>query len=140
MRKFIRHPSDIPIDFSIEELALDERDYLNDISFGGLSFRSKIAVKVGATITIKIPFLEPEFHARGVVRWCRRRGAVYDVGVAFDDQEEAFKTRMVEQICHIEHYKREVYEKEGRVLTGEEAALEWIRRYASRFPQLVVSE
>lgn len=138
MRKFIRHPSDIPIEFSIEELAVNDKEYLNDISFGGLSFRSRTVVEAGAVIIIRIPFLNPEFHTRGVVKWCRRHGDVYDVGVAFDDQEEAFKTRMVEQICHIEHYKREVHEKEGRVLTGEEAAVEWIRRYAARFPKVEV--
>lgn len=136
MRKFIRHPSDIPIEFSIDELAVNDKEYLNDISFGGLSFRSKSPVKTGAVILIKIPFLKPEFQSRAVVKWCRKRGDVYDVGVAFDDQEEAFKTRMVEQICHIEHYKREVYEKEGRELTGEEAAVEWIKRYAASFPRV----
>lgn len=140
MRKFIRHPSDIPIEFSIDELAVNDREYLNDISFGGLSFRSHAPVKTGAVILIKIPFLNPEFQSRAVVKWCRKRGDAYDVGVAFDDQEEAFKTRMVEQICHIEHYKREVYEKEGRVLTGEEAAVEWIRRYAARFPKVEATE
>jgi hypothetical protein len=140
MRKFIRHPSDIPIEFSIEELAVNDKEYLNDISFGGLSFRSRSAVKAGAVILISIPFLKPEFHSRAVVKWCRKRGDVYDVGVAFDDLEEAFKTRMVEQICHIEHYKREVYEKEGRVLTGEEAAVEWIKRYAARFPKVETTD
>ncbi len=139
MRKFIRHPSDIPIEFLIKELAVNDREYLNDISFGGLSFRSRLAVDVGAVILIKIPFLTPEFECRAVVKWCRKRGDSFDVGVAFDDQEEAFKTRMVEQVCHIEHYKREVYEKEKRVLTGEEAALEWIKRYAASFPNVEVT-
>ena len=46
MRKFIRHPSDIPIDFLIKELSVKDRKYLNDISFGGLSFRSRAAVQV----------------------------------------------------------------------------------------------
>lgn len=140
MRKYIRHPSDIPIEFSIAELAVNDKEYLNDISFGGLSFRSRVPVKAGAIIVINIPFLKPEFHSRAVVKWCRKRSGAYDVGVAFDDQEEAFKTRMVEQICHIEHYKREVYEKEGRVLTGEEAAIEWIKRYAASFPKVEVTE
>lgn len=140
MRKYIRHPSDIPIEFSIAELAVNDREYLNDISCGGLSFRSRVPVKAGTVIVIKIPFLQPEFHSRGVVKWCRKRGDGYDVGVAFEDQEEAFKTRMVEQICHIEHYKREVYEREGRVLSGEEAALEWIKRYAASFPSLEAAQ
>jgi hypothetical protein len=38
---------------------------------------------------------------------------------------------MVEQVCHIENYKKEVYETEGRL-----AAMESIHKYASRFPNL----
>jgi hypothetical protein len=41
---------------------------------------------------------------------------------------------MVEQICYIEHYRKEVRATQGRVLTAEEAAREWIERNAGRFP------
>ena len=43
--------------------------------------------------------------------------------------------RMVEQVCHIEHWKKEIREKEGRELTGEQAAMEWIKKYAKDFPR-----
>ena len=43
---------------------------------------------------------------------------------------------MVEQICHIEQYKQDVFEKDGRRLSGEQAALEWIEKYATDFPEL----
>ncbi len=42
--------------------------------------------------------------------------------------------RMVEQVCHIERYRADVLEREGRALTGEQAAEEWIKRYAEDFP------
>ena len=41
---------------------------------------------------------------------------------------------MVEQICHIEHYKSEVLAREGRHLDGEQAAREWIQKFAHGFP------
>jgi hypothetical protein len=41
---------------------------------------------------------------------------------------------MIEQICHIEHYRKEVKLAEGRELSSEEAADEWIKRYAGDFP------
>jgi hypothetical protein len=41
---------------------------------------------------------------------------------------------MVEQLLHIESYRREIEQQEGRPLTTEEAAREWIGRYASSFP------
>jgi hypothetical protein len=42
----------------------------------------------------------------------------------------------VEQICHIEQYKADVLLSEGRRLNGEQAALEWIEKFARDFPQL----
>ncbi len=42
--------------------------------------------------------------------------------------------RMVEQICHIEQYKNEILKAEGRQLDSKQAALEWIQKFASEFP------
>jgi hypothetical protein len=56
--------------------------------------------------------------------------------VEFIESKDAFRIRMVEQICHIEHYKNEIREKEGRLLNGREAALEWINKYAGSFEVL----
>lgn len=44
--------------------------------------------------------------------------------------------RMIEQICHIEHYRKEVERQEGRRLSSQDAADEWISRYAGDFPEL----
>ena len=41
---------------------------------------------------------------------------------------------MVEQLCHIEHYRNEVNRKEGRDISSEEAATEWIAQFADKFP------
>ena len=43
---------------------------------------------------------------------------------------------MIEQICHIEHYRAEVEGKEGRELSSQEAAKEWISSYAGDFPAI----
>ena len=48
---------------------------------------------------------------------------------------DAFTARMLEQIWQIMNYQSKL-EQEGRVLSIEEAALEWIDRYAAHFPQL----
>jgi hypothetical protein len=42
--------------------------------------------------------------------------------------------RMIEQLCYIDHYKQSVELNEGRTLTGEEAAMEWIEKFAGKFP------
>jgi len=43
---------------------------------------------------------------------------------------------MVEQLCYIERYRREVREKEGRELDSSSAAAEWIAKYAANFPRI----
>ena len=135
MRKYIRHPSDIPIEFDVDEVLHDQRQRLNNVSLGGLSFQAKSSLLLGTSVTIRVPFVNPGFEARGQVIWCKRSGMGYDIGVEMVDHEEFFRTRMVEQVCHIEHYKREIFKTEGRRLTGEEAALEWITKYAHLFPE-----
>lgn len=135
MRKYIRHPSDIPIEFDIEGES-HGLDSLKDVSFGGLSFNSRQRIPAGSQISITISFVDPPFQSSVKVKWCRKQGDSYIVGVSFIDPEDAYRARMIEQVCHIEHYKREVLEKDGRDLTGEEAASEWINRYAHKFPKL----
>jgi hypothetical protein len=140
MRRYIRHPSDIPIEFHVEGIAVHSTESLHDVSYGGLSFTSKSRVLPGSEISITIRFVKPAFKTTALVKWCRKRGKLYDVGVAFCDPEDAYRARMIEQVCHIEHYKRETLEKEGRKLTGEQAASEWIKRFASRFPKIELQE
>ena len=135
-RKYVRHPSDIPIEVEhdLSGIVADETEYLSDVSFGGLSFHASEDIGAGAVINISIPLIDPVFHIKGRVVWCKPADGHYDVGVEFIEPERIFKARMVEQVCHIEHYKREILEKEGRQLTSEEAALEWIGKYAADFP------
>ena len=44
---------------------------------------------------------------------------------------------MVAQICQIEDYKRGVAQHEGRALSSEEAAREWIGTYAEEFAESI---
>lgn len=133
-RRFLRHPSDVPIRYSLREVITDERDYLRNIGEGGLCFSSRLAIRPGTRIHIRIPIADPVFEADGIVAWCHQHGAVFEVGVRFEDVEDRYGVRMVEQVCHIEHYRHEILEREGQSLTSEEAALEWIRKYADSFP------
>jgi len=134
MRSFIRHPSDIPIDFQLEELVNEGGEFLRNVSHGGLAFHSRRDVPPGTVIRVRIPLVKPVFQALGQVTWCRAQEDGFEVGVQFLDQDDRFRARMVEQICHIEQYKQTVLREQGRVLTGEEAAAEWISRYARKFP------
>ncbi|MCU7861915.1 MAG: PilZ domain-containing protein, partial [Candidatus Thiodiazotropha sp. (ex Lucinoma kastoroae)] len=107
---------------------------LTNYSGGGLCFLAEGQIEPGTEIHIAIPITPPLFHATGVVVWCRKEENNYLVGVKFTEQETAYAVRMVEQLCYIEHYKQTIKQTEGRTLSGEEAAMEWIERYAGEFP------
>jgi hypothetical protein len=135
VRKYIRHATDMPIEVQLADLVTNKREYLNNISFGGMSFKSGSELEKGTVVRIKIPLSRPVFEAKGKVMWCQKKGTGFDVGVEFVGPKDDFKLRMLQQICHIENYKREIQEKKGRAVTGEEAALEWIKKYAHNFPK-----
>jgi len=135
MRQFIRHPSDVPIQVRADSAGSYIGQHTHDVSFGGLSFSSDTPIEPESFISFRIPYLRPAFEVSAArVAWCRQEGDQYTVGVQFPDSAEAFRVRMVEQICHIESYRREVEDREGRKLSSEDAAREWISRYASSFP------
>jgi PilZ domain len=135
VRSYIRHPSDIPIDYQIDnERDAPGHEHLKDVGIGGLSFFSARDLSPGTPLTIRVTSVEPAFSARARVVWCRPENQGYLVGVAFIDAEDLFQMRMVEQLCHIEHYRAEVLADEGRQLNGEQAAREWIGKFARGFP------
>ena len=135
-RGFIRHPTDIPIQWSLGEIVPPRGEHLRNISEGGLAFISHHDIPVGASIDIHIPVVRPEVSVKGAVVWCRpNEDGCFEVGVRFTDAGQRFKMRMVEQVCHIERYKKELFENEGRALTGKQAAMEWIKRSAKDFPR-----
>lgn len=135
MRSFNRHSCTIPIDFQLDQLVQVGSEYLQNIGQGGLSFHSKTRIEPGATIRVRIPVIKPVFQALGQVIWCNQDGDDFLIGVRFLDEDDVFRSRMVEQICHIEQYKNTVLEREGRRLSSEEAAREWITKFAMRFPR-----
>ncbi len=135
MRLFIRHPTDVPIEIQDAPEHGYVRQATQDIGFGGLAFISTRAFEPERLIALRIPCLRPAFEvAMARVTWCHRSNSHFAIGVEFLDSAEAFRVRMIEQICHIESYQREVEQREGRQLTAEQAAEEWISRHASSFP------
>lgn len=134
-RHYVRHPSDVPIAWSLDDIAVAGSEYLKNVSEGGLAFLSVSQINLGAVLNIQIPAIDPRVSLKGVVVWCApQEDNLFEVGVRFIDENNHFRMRMVEQICHIEHFKKEILETEGRIISGEEAALEWISRYAKDFP------
>lgn len=138
MRQFIRHPASIP--FQLIVLDGDAKpgiNTLNNISFGGVCCISSKPIEKGRLVRMKIECISPDFEMNGKVVWCRPGNGAFEIGIEFIvSKDKIFLLRMIEQICHIEHYRHEVLHDEGRKLSNEEAAEEWIEKYAGEFPGL----
>ncbi len=132
MRTFRRYSSDIPIEIIDEESHLRPLGPLHDVSYGGLACSSDVAFEPGALVKVRISQLSIPFEGDGIVIWCEPKGDGFEVGIQFREGREAFTARMVAQVCQIEVYKKKVLETEGRSLTGDEAAMEWIAKNAHK--------
>ncbi|MDF2182262.1 PilZ domain-containing protein [Neptuniibacter sp. CAU 1671] len=130
-RRFIRHPAAIPIQL-IPNTYHEETVVTADVSAGGLSVISDHMIEPGAGVNVKIFIAEPPFSICGYVVWCRKEKDGFHVGISFADLPTAHTLRMVEQVCHIEQYRQDAF-AQGRYLSEEEAALEWISKYAANF-------
>ena len=47
--------------------------------------------------------------------------------------EDVFRARMLEQVRQIRRYRKKILKDTGRLISLDEAAMEWIERYASSF-------
>lgn len=134
-RRFIRHTADVPIEVKAVPGSAAVVQQGTNVSEGGLAFVSDACLDEEGTIELRIPEVDPPFEAHARVVWCRPEDdGRFLVGVQFLDASDAFRARMVEQVCTIEKYRKDVREQEGRELDPQQAAAEWIQKYAGRFP------
>lgn len=133
-RRFIRHPSHMPISFDLRDEGLAREDHLRNVSDGGLCFASPGPLGVGLPIRLTVPVFGERFEVDGTVVWSREVGRGYEIGVAFECKQDRFAIRMVEQLCYIEDYRTQVEREQGRTLTKEQAAREWVAKFAGEFP------
>ena len=128
----MRHTVTVPLE--VHPLPARQRATTSvNMGEGGLAFLLDACVDTGTVVQVRIPTVQPPFEAAARVVWCRPEQDRFLVGVAFLDAGAAFQVRMVEQVCAIEEYRREIRQREGRELTSQQAAEEWIAKYAPRF-------
>jgi hypothetical protein len=135
MRRFLRHPVDIPIEYTISEKNSEKSAQSGNMSISGLCFIAKHCIEIDKFISIKIPLIDPDFQVQGKVVRCVKKNEHVEIGVEFITEHEAYTTRMIEQVCYIKQYQKDIARKEGRNLTDKEAALEWIQNHAAQFPK-----
>jgi len=134
-RQFVRHPSSIPIEVRLLSGGCESTE-VSDISLGGLSFAFHWSIACGVEVAVRIPGLAEHIDLSGKVVRCEPNGEGWLIGISFEDKREVFRMRMVQQMCYIEDYRRRVMEADGREISSELAAVEWIALYAPDFPGL----
>lgn len=135
IRRHARHVTGIPI-----EVTLDlnhgyqaENESIANVSPGGLCFIASDYLQKNESIQVRFPVLNREHNLDGKVVWCNKTAMGYEVGFEFDDPEEVERLKMIEQICQIESFRQDLEIREGRKLSGEQAAREWVTKYSGNF-------
>jgi Tfp pilus assembly protein PilZ len=134
MRKYIRHPAGVPIEVKAHGQMTHDTHHTVNLGMGGLAFRCDREFAQGERVEIRIPFVQPPFDVEARVAWCKPHGGGFELGVEFLKHDDAFMARMVEQVCHIDNYRKAIFRAEGRQLSADEAAREWISKHAAKFP------
>ncbi|ANG63975.1 hypothetical protein A8C75_16860 [Marinobacterium aestuarii] len=130
-QRFIRHPDEIPLELQVVEAVCDSAHLSMPL---GLLCRSAAMLATGQQVSISTGDLAHAAAITGKIEWCRAHLDHYELHIRFTSDEHAQRMRMFEQVCHIRRYRQWVQEQQGRSLSEDEAALEWIAKYAALFP------
>ena len=132
VRRHVRHVTGIPIEVTLGQCHTHfaDGDRVGNISAGGMCFVADDRFEPGEPIQVRIPILDRETQLDARVVWCSGSERGYQTGLEFDDSERGNQLRMIDQIRQIESYRREVKQIDGLVLSAEQAAREWMLRYA----------
>ena len=126
---YIQHPKSV----ALEILSAPDQQSNSQVLPLGLICHQNEAQPVGSQVVLKHPALPADQPIEATVVWCRRQNTGYQIALGFLSEEELYRVRMLEQLCHIQLYQKEM-KQEGRKLSAEGAAVEWISKYAAHFP------
>ncbi|MDX8403906.1 MAG: PilZ domain-containing protein [Mariprofundaceae bacterium] len=132
----IHHPEQVPVEIQALDCSESYSEPVDGSCLGELAIHCLSSFRVGAVVELHVPMFDSGILLHGHVIWFHKAGGGYLIGISFQSEDEAFRMRMVEQLCHIEAYRKDVAAKQGRILTREEAAAEWIARYSEDFPEV----
>lgn len=142
--QFIQHPETIPLTYYMSDTPLEyQHNKSTTHCQSGLRFYSHDYINPHQWLHLSIPLNNGHFETDVLVCWCKPAKKIskltkgYNVGVIFTNKNTAFSARMAEQICYIEAYKKSIEENEGRTLSHDQAATEWIAKHADQFPPMV---
>lgn len=127
----IRHPSTVPLRYRRFGETAPRPTYSKDL---GLCFSTTERLAPGSLVELTVPAAGRTQSFRLHVLSCQEAITGFEVQGCFVDENDAFVGRLIEQVCYIEAYRSDVERRDGRRLSREQAAREWIERFASAFP------
>ena len=99
---------------------------IQNVSLGGIACYSDEPVAKGDRVGVEMTVGGQQLHVQGIVVWCRAGGGRFELGVRFDEGPADTRERMCRDLAEIEPYRHEVLLLEGRQLSSDAAALEWM--------------
>lgn len=131
--EFVAHPKDIPL--HIEEVSTQsfQANAMETNGFAGIICLTPQAYNPGQCVQLKLAEIDPNFCVTGRIVWCDKEADEFRVAIEFPCKDDCYCVRMVEQLSHIEHYRRQA-KQQGRRLNFNDAAAEWIQKFAASFP------
>ncbi|MCP4388562.1 MAG: PilZ domain-containing protein [Gammaproteobacteria bacterium] len=138
IRRHVRHVTGIPIEINLEyhQSMQAAEDSITNVSLGGLCFIANDRLEINEAIQVRFPVLDQEKLIDGKVVWCNKIAKGYEVGLEFNDPAEVDRLKMIDQIRQIEDFRNQQENQDGRQLSSEQAAREWISKYAGDFSAL----
>ncbi|MDQ7076211.1 MAG: hypothetical protein Q9O24_13960 [Gammaproteobacteria bacterium] len=132
----IQHPNNISLHCQQLDSTAHTSQTIQLCDSPQLCFNHPTALHNNTHLKLIIRIQNKTHYFQSVVTHSQAHHSGFHIQVGFESYNEAFRLRMIEQICHIETYREYVYQQQGRQLCYEGAAQEWIERYASTFPTL----
>lgn len=129
MRQHARRATQIPLRYYGYGMPDHEMGQLRNVSLSGLSFKSRYSFQAGSKLLVNIPLTNPTFMANGFVVWCHHSDSFYEIGIKFQEMNEEPQKNMFEQVCLIEKYRTDIKNSEGRDISSEQAAEEWLSQF-----------
>ncbi|MFT2112139.1 energy transducer TonB [Marinomonas sp. 2405UD68-3] len=135
--EFVDHPQDIPLQIEKVNDRMFPETSFDRIGFVGITCQTNQAYEMGQSVQVTLKEIDPNFCVTGRIAWCDSDQNNFKIAIEFPEKDDCFCVRMVEQLSQIEHYRRQA-KTQGRRLNYNEAAAEWISKFAASFPAFTI--
>ncbi len=130
---YLRHAAKVPIAWREIPRHLARPGEIGTDAGVGMRFLSSRPARAGALVEATLTVAGEACRFRGTVRWVRPQGHRFEIALRLAGPEHALRARLAEQACRIEVYRRSLSRRASRPVGIEQAAREWVERYAARF-------